>query len=136
MAFNFNLSSAVFNEITAETALAHPDCVQQLREVYEQMTDLIMSSTESSEDINILFMINALSDELYQMCDRVSVEIDPQENEELERAYDELGTLFYRAFHTSDWMLRAWRSDSTWETGLYFEEKLNGILATLSKQED
>jgi hypothetical protein len=136
MAFNFNLSSAVFNNITAETALANPDCVQQLHEIYEQMTDLIMSSTESSEDINILFMINALSDELYQMCDRVSVEIDPQENEELEQAYDELGTLFYRAFHTSDWMLRAWRSDSKWETGLCFEEKLNGILAKLSKQED
>jgi hypothetical protein len=135
MASIFNFTGAVFDEITAEAVIAHRKEVMKLNDIVKDMNELIMASTESSEDIQTLFMINELSEKLYTMCDRVSVELEEQD-QALANHLDSLGMDFWRAHNISDWLLRAWREDGHWDTGLHFEEKVIDILATLSKQED
>lgn len=134
--FNFQFTGAVFDEITANDFIAHQDELDNLESVYSDIVGYIMSSTESSEDIALLFKINAISEKLYLMCDRISTEISDHKTTKLSEQLDALGVKFWNAYNISDWMLRAWKTDGHWDASYGFEEKLGGILANLSKQED
>lgn len=134
--FNFQFTGAVFDEITANNIIAHQDELDELEDIYSDMVSYIMSSTESSEDIALLFKINAISEKLYAMCDRISNEISDHKATKMSEQLDALGMKFWNACNISDWLLRAWKTDGRWDASYGFEEKLGGILANLSKQED
>lgn len=135
MAFTFLFTGADFDKTSAKQAIANHEIVFKLKEIYSEMVEIIMTSSESSEDIYRLFMVNELSDKLYKMCDRIEQEIGDDDNwASIE--YDQLGLDFWNAWHTSDWMLQAWRAAGSWDINLSFEEELVDVLATLSKQED
>lgn len=135
MAFTISFTGADFEKTSAKQAIANHDIAFQLREIYSELVDIIMTSTESSEDIYRLFMVNELSEKLYQMCERIEREVG-DEDDWVSTEYDQLGLDFWNAWHTSDWMLRAWKADGSWDINLGFEEKLSDVLAKLSKQED